>query len=358
MKDLVRENVTLAPLTTLGVGGPARYFIHADSEKTVIEADAFARDRNLPVLVLGGGSNLVIADEGFPGLAIQITTGGIQWIDDGPHVRVVAGAGENWDRVVAEAVGRNLSGMECLSGIPGSVGGTPVQNVGAYGQEVAETLIGVRAFDREKKQIVELSRKDCGFTYRTSIFNSTARGRYIVTSVTYLWQKDGVPSLMYPDLSKELEGRSQPSLTEVRAAVRRIRARKSMLLQDGDPNCRSAGSFFKNPIVSPAVLADIEKRAGLPVPHYPAADGQVKLAAAWLIEQAGISRGYRRGPVSVSTRHTLALVCGAGATTTALLALAAEIRSRVEEHHGVRLEVEPVLVGNWGQTGCFPISNA
>ena len=310
-----------------------------------MEADSFARDLNLPVLVLGGGSNLVIADEGFPGLVIQIAASGIQWTDDGSHVRVVAGAGETWDSLVEQAVGRNLSGVECLSGIPGLVGGTPVQNVGAYGQEVAETLIAVRVFDREKREVVELSREECGFTYRTSIFNSVARGRYVVLSVTYRWEKNGKPALKYPDVRNELDGFSAPSLTEVRDVVRRIRSRKSMVLQEGDPNCRSAGSFFKNPIVSSAVLADIEKKAGLPVPHYAAADGKVKLAAAWLIEQAGISKGYGRGSVSVSSRHTLALVCGEGATTTALLALAREIRARVADRYGVMLEVEPVLAG-------------
>ena len=314
MRASVREYVPLAPFTTLGVGGPARYFIRADSENTVLEASGFANDKGLPLLVLGGGSNLLISDEGFPGVVMRIEIRGLEWRDDGQRVRLISGAGEDWDEVVAQCVGRGLYGVECLSGIPGSVGGTPVQNVGAYGQEVSETLLRVRVYDRQAGTTLDLDHAQCGFSYRTSIFNTTASGRYVVMEVEYALPRTGNSSLTYADVKNELAEVPSPTLLQVRDAVLRIRARKAMVLSAGDPDCRSAGSFFKNPIIGSEKLAEIETTAGEKPPRYPAAGGMVKTAAAWLIERAGISRGFSMGRAGVSTKHTLALINKGGAT--------------------------------------------
>ena len=298
------------------------------------------------MFVLGGGSNLLVADRGFPGLVLKIGLTGIGWDTQGDRAVVRAGAGEEWDRLVQLCVKRDLAGIECLSGIPGSVGGTPVQNVGAYGQEVSEVLTSVRAYDRETDSTVELSRSDCKFTYRTSLFNTVAKDRYVVLNVSYSFSKHGAPTIRYPEVQKEFEGRPEPALMDVRNAVRRIRARKAMLLVEGDPDCRSAGSFFKNPIISEAEFASLENV--LPnerVPRYPAAKGKVKTAAAWLIERAGFSKGYSLGPVGLSTKHTLALVNKGGATAEDLLRLAREIRSRVHEQFGIKLIPESVFLG-------------
>ena len=310
VKARIQENVPLAPQTTFGIGGPARYFIDAPSEASVLEALDFANSGNLPLFVLGGGSNILVADEGFPGLVLKISMTGTHWADDGDNTTVRAGAGEEWDRLVQLCVDRDLAGIECLSGIPGSVGGTPVQNVGAYGQEVSQVVSHLRAVDRNSGKIVELSNTDCAFRYRTSLFNTVERDRYIVLEVTYKLARHGAPSMQYADVQKEFEEtKGQPTLAEVRNAVRRIRARKAMLLVEGDPDCRSAGSFFKNPILSAEQFAQLQSI--LPnehVPRYPASEGNVKTAAAWLIERAGFKKGYSLGPVGLSTKHTLALV--------------------------------------------------
>ena len=346
MKARIQENVALAPLTTFGIGGPARYFVDAPSENVVLSTIQFAKDQNLPVFVLGGGSNLLVADHGFPGLVMKIGLTGIDWETNRDKAVVRAGAGEEWDRLVGLCVDRDLAGVECLSGIPGSVGGTPVQNVGAYGQEVSEVLVSVRAYDRQTDSIVELSREDCRFTYRSSLFNTIAKDRYIVLQVTYSLTKHGNPAIRYPDVQREFESRvGYPLLGEVRAAVRRIRARKAMLLVEGDPDCRSAGSFFKNPIVTEQQFAELQVVAGPAVPRYPAGPGRVKTAAAWLIEHAGFSKGYSLGPAALSSKHTLALVNKGGATAEDILRLAREIRGRVETNFGIRLVPEPVFLG-------------
>ena len=346
MKALIHENVALGPLTTLRIGGPARYFIDASTEEILLDAVHFAKSKKLPLFVLGGGSNLLVADAGFSGLVLKVGIAGLEWELDRDRTVVSAGAGEEWDQLVARCVERDLAGIECLSGIPGSIGGTPVQNVGAYGQEVSEALSTVRAYDRHTDAIVELSREECQFTYRSSLFNTTARDRYIVLKVSYSLVKGGAPSIRYADVQREFEGQSSPpTLAEVREAVRRVRARKAMLLVEGDPDCRSAGSFFKNPIVSEDQFAELQKRAGPGVPRYPALPSKVKTAAAWLIENAGFSKGYSLGPAGLSTKHTLALVNKGGATAEDLLRLAREIRSRVSDKFGIRLIPEPVFVG-------------
>jgi UDP-N-acetylmuramate dehydrogenase len=341
----IEENRLLAPLTTLGIGGPARWFVEVKNEDDILEAVRFSRDQRLPLFVLGGGSNLLVSDQGFPGLVLRIGLEGIK--QDGDIFRV--SAGENWDRFVSRAVERNYAGIECLAGIPGTAGGTPVQNVGAYGEQVAETIVCVRALDLTKLEFVELPPADCGFSYRSSIFNSTSRGRYIITRVDYLLQENGPPNLLYPDLKLYFQDRTQPpSLTEVTAATRQIRRSKGMLLVEGDTDRHSAGSFFKNPTVSEAQSDPIirfAEQAGVPLRLYPVREGLVKVPAAWLIEQAGFSKGYAVGAVSISSRHTLALVNRGGATAQEMLDLAERISSTVQSRFGIHLEMEPVPVG-------------
>jgi UDP-N-acetylmuramate dehydrogenase len=347
----LQENVPLAPLTTFKVGGSARYFIEARSEDDVRQGVAWARERKLPLFVLGGGSNLVVADAGFPGLVLKISLHGISRGDEpGKKIFDVA-AGEDWDEFVAHAVAQNCAGIECLSGIPGTVGGTPVQNVGAYGQEVADTIVRVRVLDLAQNEIREIANPDCGFTYRTSIFNTAERGRYIVLQVSFLLTPSGAPYNEYADLKKFFAGNPAPTLAETREAVRKIRHSKAMLIVPGDPDCRSAGSFFKNPIVPTtkyAEVAEAAKRRGIQadVPKFPAsANGHVKLSAAWLVEQSGFHKGLTRGAVGISTKHALAIVNRSGASARDIVAFKQEIQKRVAEQFGVELQPEPVFIG-------------
>ena len=345
----VLENVPLAPLTTFKVGGPARYFAEPKSPSEVSEAVQFARSRNLPLFVLGGGSNLVISDAGWPGLVLKTSISGMDERNENGRVLFDVGAGEEWDRFVARAITRNCAGVECLSGIPGSVGGTPVQNVGAYGQEVAETIASVLTLDLRDGQIRELCAEACGFHYRTSIFNTSERGRFIILRVTYSLTPGGKPRIEYADLKKHFAGFQQtPSLTSTREAVRRIRASKAMLITPGDEDCRSAGSFFKNPVLAAKQYDELTSQAkakGLQVPSYPALDSQRKVSAAWLVEYSGFSKGYRSGRVGISRKHALAIVNRGEATAADILALKDHIQQRVEQLWGIRLEPEPVFVG-------------
>jgi len=376
----MQENVPLAPLTTLQVGGAARYFADLKREDDVREAVQFARGHDLPLFVLGGGSNLLVADSGWPGLVLRIAIGGITTPNPtvvnptvvnptvnpthvtGNAVLFSVGAGVNWDDFVTQAVVQNCAGVECLSGIPGSVGGTPVQNVGAYGQEVSDTIESVRAFDLKEDRIVVLPKPACGFRYRTSIFNTTERGRYIILRVNYRLKRGGAPSLKYADLQKHfaerLAEKKMPSLAEVREAVREIRRSKGMLIVPGDDDCRSAGSFFKNPVLSEAQFKDLAARAasrGLEVPNYPAArsqyqdtqhkDTQRKVSAAWLVEHAGFSKGYATGAAGISKKHALALTNRGDAKASDIVALKDEIQRGVQEAWGILLEPEPVFIG-------------
>lgn len=347
----LQENIPLAPLTTFKIGGPARFFVEAKSRVEVEESVAFARQRNLPLFVLGGGSNLVVADAGWPGLVLKIGIAGIEQQPGKRDERILfeVGAGESWDRFVAHAVATQCAGIECLSGIPGSVGGTPVQNVGAYGQEVSETIESVEVFDRREKQIRELCNEACGFSYRASIFNTTDRDRFILLRITYALTPGGEPYLEYADLKRHFEGReTRPNLAETRDAVRHIRARKGMVIVPGDPDCQSAGSFFKNPVVSAERLEELKKRAsdkGLTIPNYPALEQRHKVSAAWLVEHSGFTRGYDAGRVGISHKHALAIVNHGKATAADVLALKEEIQQRVESIWGVQLETEPVFVG-------------
>ncbi len=297
------EHAPLAPHCTLHLGGPARYLVEATDETTVAEAVQWAAARKLPVRVLGGGSNLVIADEGVDGLVLKIGLRGVTARETSGAVEVTAAAGEPWDAFVRHTVERGWAGLECLSGIPGLVGATPIQNVGAYGQEVSDTLASVRALDRQSGRVVTLAPSDCGFGYRDSLFKSRAPGRYVVLAVTYRLVPGGAPYLGYADIAREI-GTTSPPLSTVRETVIRVRRAKSMVLDPGDPNVRSCGSFFLNPIVDTAALAAIDARAaGLAMPRWLQPDGRVKLSAAWLIERAG-SRAGRPTGRSASPRAT------------------------------------------------------
>ena len=346
---LIEENIPLAPLTTFQVGGPARFFAQAQTLNDVATAVEFARTRGLPLFVLGGGSNLVISDAGWPGMALKIGLSGIEERREDGSMIFDAGAGEEWDKFVARAVACNCAGVECLSGIPGSVGGTPVQNVGAYGQEVSQVIVSVMAFDRRDGQIHELCAEACGFGYRTSIFNTSERGRYILLRVSYALHPGGAPHIEYADLKRHFAGWSKkPALADVREAVRRIRASKGMLITPGDEDCRSAGSFFKNPMVSAAQHEELEKRAaarGLQIPSYPTLESQKKISAAWLVEHSGFGKGYDAGNVGISRKHALAIVNRGEARAADIVDLKEHIQERVEEIWGIRLEAEPVLVG-------------
>jgi UDP-N-acetylmuramate dehydrogenase len=345
----VLENVYLAPLTTLKVGGPARYFTEPKSAAEVAEAVNFARSKDLSIFVLGGGSNLVVSDAGWPGLVLRLAVRGIEERTENDKTLFDVGAGEEWDRFVARAVTRNCAGVECLSGIPGSVGGTPVQNVGAYGQEVAETIESVQVFDLMTGQVRELCAEACGFQYRTSIFNSSERGRFIILRVTYGLRPGGKPRIEYADLKKHFAGfQNIPSLTSTREAVRRIRAAKAMLLTPGDEDCRSAGSFFKNPVLPADPYDQLTRRAaakGLHVPRYPALDAQRKVSAAWLVEHSGFSKGYSSGRVGISRKHALAIVNRGEASAADIVGLKEHIQQRVEELWNIHLEPEPMFVG-------------
>ena len=344
---LIRENIPLGPMTTFKVGGPARYFTEARTLEHVGEAVKHARRQGWPVFVLGGGSNLLISDDGWPGLVLRI---GIVGVERRPGSEVFeVGAGEEWDKFVACAVSQNCAGVECLSGIPGSTGGTPVQNVGAYGQEVAETIESVQVLDTRDDEIREFCNEACGFSYRTSIFNSSERGRYIVLRVDFALREGGEPGIKYADLKRYFAGREKPPmLTETREAVRHIRASKGMLIVPGDEDCCSAGSFFKNPVLPDAEYKSLHQRAearGLEIPSYPALDAHRKISAAWLVENSGFAKGYSRGPVGISRKHALAIVNRGGAKAADIITLKNEIQDTVAERWGVQLQPEPVFVG-------------
>jgi UDP-N-acetylmuramate dehydrogenase len=341
----IREQVALAPFTTFGIGGPARWFAVATSEPEVEAAVLWAQQKGVPLFVLGGGSNLLVKDAGFAGLVLRVEVCGINNCADGVYD---VGAGESWDTLVDSTVHARMAGMECLAGIPGNVGGTPVQNVGAYGQEVSETIESVRCFDRHTLAWIDLSKADCRFRYRESLFNTDELGRYIVTRVRFRLRPEGAPQLHYADLQRRFGAPARPTLVEVAAMVRAIRREKGMLLVDGDPDCRSAGSFFKNPIVSAEIFERVASSAGLPakdVPHWPVGDGRIKLPAAWLLERAGFVKGYGEGPARISTRHTLALTNRGGATCADVEQLQDQIVATVAERFGIVLEREPVLLG-------------
>ena len=335
----IERNVPLAPLTTLELGGSAEFFVRANSDAEIVAAFEWAQTKGAPVAVLGGGSNVWVPDEGVEGLTIQIATRGISIDADGV---VEVAAGEPWDGVVAQTVAQGLGGLECLSGIPGLAGATPIQNVGAYGQEVSDTVTGVRVLNRNTLEERMLTPGECDFSYRNSALKNDPS--LVVLSVRFALTPNAEPTLNYGELVQATG--DDPTLASVRQTVLDLRRRKSMVIEPDDPNRRSAGSFFLNPIV-PTVTANavIQKARALgiegEVPRYDAGDEQTKLAAGWLIEKSGVNKGMRRGAVGVSTKHALALVHHGQGNATDLLALANEITARVDETFGVQLRREP-----------------
>jgi UDP-N-acetylmuramate dehydrogenase len=337
----------LSELTTLRLGGPARAIVEARSEAELLAA---VREAEGPLLLVAGGSNLVIADDGFPGTVLRVLTGGVEERERAGRIELTVQAGEDWEPFVARCVAEGLAGVESLSGIPGSVGATPIQNVGAYGQEVAETIVSVRVLDRERDAVEELPAGDCGFAYRSSAFKRHP-GRWVVLSVTFALERRELSApLTYAELARTLAvapGEGAP-LADVRAAVLGLRRGKGMVLDAADPDTVSAGSFFTNPILEEEAFAALERRAaeqGRP-PRFPEPDGRVKTSAAWLIERAGFERGHGDpSGIAISGKHTLALTNRGAGTTAELLALAREIAGGVRERFGVSLEPEPTLVG-------------
>jgi len=332
-------NVPLAPLTTLGIGGPAKFFARAESVDDVREALAFASAESLPLLVLAGGSNVLIPDDGFGGVVVHMDLRGITIESEDPESAIVnVAAGERWDDFVDFAVASGWAGIECLSGIPGSAGATPIQNVGAYGQDVSETIIRVEVLERATGRVIDLTNWDCAFSYRSSIFKTAAKDRYVVISVTFRLRRGAPATVRYPELRAYLDERgiALADLGAVREAVIAIRKRKGMVLDPHDPDTRSDGSFFTNPIVPP-------ERVPEGAPSFPSSDG-VKLSAAWLIEHAGFHKGFAHGNVGISTKHTLAIVNRGGGTAAEVLELVRMIQASVRERFGVELQPEPVFV--------------
>jgi UDP-N-acetylmuramate dehydrogenase len=347
-EESLRENVPLAPMTTLGIGGAARYFADVATTEALRAGIEWARSRRLPLFVLGGGSNIVVADSGFAGLVLRMSILGIEIRDSGDQILVTAGAGEEWDPLVARCVANNWAGFECLSGIPGRVGATPIQNVGAYGQETSETLSSLQALDLATGNVVELNAVDCEFGYRTSRFKTRDRDRFVITRVTYRLAVNGKPAVRYPELQRYLaeRGVNDPSLADVRDGVLTIRRRKAMVIDPTDTDSRSAGSFFVNPVVSVDELDRIKQRLACDdLPVFPVSESRVKLSAAWLIERAGIARGYTHGNVGTSTKHALAIVNRGGGTAREVIELKELILKRVLDMFGIALATEPVFIG-------------
>jgi UDP-N-acetylmuramate dehydrogenase len=334
-----QEHVPLAPFTTLGVGGAARRFARAALVDDLLTASECEGDS---LFVLGGGSNLIISDEGFNGLVLHIAIAGVKTTRDGADMIVTAGAGESWDSLVDFAVNRDLAGVECLSGIPGTVGGTPIQNVGAYGQEVATVIEWVAAYDRVKRTAVRLSREDCGFAYRMSRFKREDAGRFMISEVAFRLKAGAPPTVTYPDVVDYLAQHNIPCPTVqyVRDAVLQIRRRKGMVLDAADSDTRSVGSFFMNPVVDRTTFERIA-----PAPHYLMDNDGVKIPAAWLIQQSGFTRGHVDGAVGLSTKHPLAIINRGGATARDVVRLARRIKLAVHDRFDINLRPEPVFVG-------------
>ena len=356
---VAEEHVPLASLTTFGIGGAARWFASVTDERQLPAACAWADEQGLPVFVLGGGSNVLVSDAGFAGLVLKIALLGVEEEDRGGRRLFTVAAGEDWDALVTRTVEQDCAGMECLAGIPGTVGGTPVQNVGAYGQEVADTITEVRCFDRATGEFVVFPAEACGFAYRRSRFNTSPdRDRYIVTAVRFALTLGGAPSLAYADLQRAFADHAgRPTLAEIAEMVRAIRRGKGMVIDPGpladcDPDTRSAGSFFKNPVVTAtlyeAIAGSVAPASAPSYPAPPAPDGsaQVKLPAAWLLEQAGFLKGFALGGAAVSSKHTLALTNRSGrATAGEILRLQDALAAGVFRRFGVVLEREPLFIG-------------
>ena len=342
-----QSDVPLAPLSTMGVGGAARWFVSAERESDLVDALRWAHVRSMPVHVLGGGSNVVISDDGIDGLVIHVMMRGVEERRSNDHVLYTCGAGEPWDPFVAMTVQADCAGLECLSGIPGCIGGTPVQNVGAYGQDVSGTITRVRVVSRESGTGEWLSNDDCGFGYRTSRFKREDLNRFIVSGVEFRVRSHGAPTVEYADVVAYFAqtGRASPTLQEVREAVLAIRRRKGMVIEPGNDANRSCGSFFVNPIVN---RPDLERAAALTaetVPHYAVDEQAVKIPAAWLIERAGFPKGTTRDTVAVSRFQAQAIINLGRARAADVVNLAADIKRAVWTMFGISIVPEPVFLG-------------
>lgn len=346
MSDNSLARPALADLTTLGLGGPAGRLVTAGSADEITACVQDATRTGEPLLLLSGGSNVVVGDAGFPGTVLLIRSSGVDVIaEDGDDVSVRAAAGHPWDDFVMLTVAEGFSGVECLSGIPGTCGATPIQNVGAYGQDVSQVVESVTVYDRTEGEVRTFTPEGCRFEYRHSVFKYT--DRWVVLDVVFRLRRDGKSGpVAYAELARALgvaEGERVP-LADAREAVLGLRRGKGMVLDPTDPDTRSVGSFFTNPVLSAAAYTELRRRTDTDPPAWPGADGVMKVSAAWLIERAGFTKGYTRGPVAISSKHTLALTHPGGGTTHDLLALAEEIRDGVHDHFGVTLRPEPVLV--------------
>lgn len=340
-------NYPLRALSTLRVGGPAEFFSAPSTFEALQHALHWAENRKLPTTFLGGGSNVVIHDQGIAGLVLQPMLTEESWEIHGDKALVRVGAGVNWDSWVAGCVEKDWAGVECLSGIPGSVGATPIQNVGAYGKEVAESIESVDVYDRKSRTRISLPASSCEFSYRTSLFKSGCPGRYIVLGVCFRLDRKAPAPVRNGELARALnECSARPTLRQVRETVLAVRRKKSMVLDPQDPNSRSCGSFFLNPVVNRATLRKIESVAQQDVPHYPqSAPSTFKIPAAWLIERAGFRKGQRLGKAGISSRHALALICHSGASATDIVSAARQIRDGVATHFSVALRPEPQWLG-------------
>jgi UDP-N-acetylmuramate dehydrogenase len=345
----IQENVPLADLTTFGVGGPARYFVRISSEKDAESALAYAGERSLETIILGGGSNVLISDEGFPGLVILNRITGFTVEEAGDTMLVTVGGGVDWQDFTDLCVARGWQGVECLAGIPGTVGASPIQNIGAYGQEVSQVISQVRCLKTATGNAVTFDNEACAFHYRESIFNTREVGKYLVTSVTFRLTGGGAPFIHYRELEERLSEVPSPTLADVRDAVIAIRDSKGVLVRTGYESFKSAGSFFKNPVVSRTRYEQIE---ALVAGHgnsknwaWPLPNGDVKISAAYLIQRSGFDRGYRRGNVGISPHHTLILINRGGATAREVVDFAAEVQHRVLDRFGVLLTPEARLIG-------------
>ncbi len=345
----IRKNVPLAASTTFGVGGSARYFVQVSSEEDAIYALDFARERGLQVIVLGGGSNVLISDEGFKGLVILNRIRRIDVEEIGGNVLVSVGGGEDWQDFTDLCVERGWQGVECLAGIPGTVGASPIQNVGAYGQEVSQVISQVRCLEIATGKTVTFENKECEFSYRQSVFNTSRAGKYIVTSVTFNLARGGAPVLRYRELEERLRDMSSPTLADVRDAVLAIRNSKGLLVRTGYESLKSAGSFFKNPVVDQARFEDIKALVGgyegAGNWAWPLQNGDFKISAACLIQRSGFERGYRKGNVGLSPHHTLILINRGGASALEIVEFAAEVQQKVLDRFGVLLHPEARLTG-------------
>ncbi len=343
----LKPGVPLAPLTTLGVGGPATWYGEVETPERLRAVLAFARDEGLPVQLLGGGSNVLIADSGLDSVVVRLLDKSLSFVGAGDCVDVICGAGVTWVDLVDEVVSRGLAGIECLAGIPGLAGAAPMQNIGAYGQEVADVLRSVDVVDLRTGQASTIDAADCGFGYRKSYFKGAWAGHYAVTRIRLSLIPNGPPALRYAELARAADG--EATLAGVAATVVALRRRKAMVLDPAVADSRSAGSFFTNPILSEEAaeaVADAALRAvGRAVPSWPAGEGRRKLAAAWLIEQSGTEKGERSGGAAISSRHALALCNAGGATAADVVALASRVRGRVRDAFGVTLEPEPRFLG-------------